>query len=75
MVGCLEIGVSKYEIGIFLDGRIVEVFRTDSLRDKLVVSNEAEKRLENLKKEYPDRSYKVGNIPKSMKIRNARILH
>lgn len=75
MVECLEIGVSKYEIGIFLDGQIVEVFRTDSLRDKLVISNEAEKRLEHFKKEYPDRNYKAENIPKGMKVRNVAIFH
>ena len=71
----LEIGVSKYEIAIFLDDRIEEIFRTDSEQCQSTILNEATRRMEYLKKEYPDRKYRVDNIPKGMQIKNAGLVH
>jgi len=71
----LEIGVSKYEIAIFLDDRIEEIFRTDSEQCQSTILDEAKRRMEYLRKEYPDRKYRAESVPKGMQIKNARLIH
>jgi hypothetical protein len=46
----LEIGISKYEIAIFLDDRIEEVFKADFEQCQSTILNEATRRMEYLKK-------------------------
>ena len=71
----LEVGVSKYEVGIFHDGIIVEIFRTDSEQFQSVILAEATRRMSYLRREHPNREYKVDKVSKEITIRNAGIVH
>ena len=66
----LEIGLNKYEVGIFLGGDIVEVFRTDCEEFKPIIVREAIQRKNRLERDHPQREYIVGEIPKEIKRAN-----
>jgi hypothetical protein len=71
----LEIGLSKHEVAVFLNGNIQEVFRTDLEECKPTILAEAKRRMEYLQKKYPDKAYTMGDVPVGMKIRNAGLVY
>jgi hypothetical protein len=52
----------RYEIGVFEDGALAEVFRTDSRYAVKAVRAEAERYLRRLVEENPDKDYKIVEV-------------
>lgn len=74
MVESLEIGICKYELGIFLNNEIVDVFRTDSEQCQSIMIEEATREIKYLQIKYPNRIYRLDSIPKDFRIKNVGLI-
>ncbi len=61
-VRSLSLGLNKHEIPLYEDGRLVQVFRTDSDDFVGTIRLETERQMGFLRKAHPDRKYSTERV-------------
>ena len=58
----LETGKGKYEVGVYENGSLVGIFRTDSKDCIDIIKRTARESMEKLQEEHPDRKYELKRL-------------